>query len=256
MVTRVFATVRLWSQVAPRLRFKYCFKSANYARNDEKLYPLIFLLRITPIDPLEDSLPDLPVQGFTLTCLHLCRQKLFQVVPTSANLLCTSEATKLCNPHLAPFAFGMDNRSHLQMLSSRWQCSENDDNVAKPKIAYREIDDNVLSMTSTSSFHHNPPPPHFNHTTNRWQCYETDDNVVKTMTMLWNRLLHIMKSMNGSRNGRNRAYTCARNTENVTKCERLHGCENPCHQKQGGWNWFMVTFLGLWHRAWMIQCRT
>ena len=44
-----------------------------------------------PMDPLEDSLPDLPVEGFTLTCLHLCRQKLSQVVPTSVNLLCTSE---------------------------------------------------------------------------------------------------------------------------------------------------------------------
>ena len=49
-----------------------------------------------------------------------------------------------------------------------------------------------------------------------------------------------MKSMNGSRNGRNRAYTCTRNAENVTKCEhvtkceRLHGCENPRHHKHGG----------------------
>ena len=52
----------------------------------------------------------------------------------------------------------------------------------KPKITCREIDDNVLSMTSTSSFHHNlppPPPPHFNHMTNRSQCYETDDNDMK-----------------------------------------------------------------------------
>ena len=72
------------------------------------------LWKYADIDPLEDSLPDLPVQGFTLTCLHLCRQKLFQVAPTSVNLLHTSEATTLCNPHrLAPFAFGMDNGPHL-----------------------------------------------------------------------------------------------------------------------------------------------
>ena len=89
------------------------------------------------------------------------------------------------------------------MLWSRWQCWQTDDNVMNTMTKlwnrwqcyeagdylFCEIDDNVRSMTSTSSFHHNPPlpPPHFNHTTNRWQRYETDDNVGKPMTMLWKR---------------------------------------------------------------------
>ena len=71
------------------------------------------LWKYADIDPLEDSLPDLPVQGFTLTCLHLRPQKLFQMVPTSVNLLRTSEATTLCNPHRLALAFGMDNRLHI-----------------------------------------------------------------------------------------------------------------------------------------------
>ena len=56
----------------------------------------------------------------------------------------------------------------LTMLANRCQCYENDDNVMtyetddnamKPQITYCEIDDNVLSMASTSSFHHKPPTP-------------------------------------------------------------------------------------------------
>ena len=44
---------------------------------------------------------------------------------------------------------------------------------------FDEIDDNLLRMTSTSSFQHNPSS-HFNNTTNQWQ-HST------SMTILWNR---------------------------------------------------------------------
>ena len=95
-----------------------------------------------------------------------------------------------------------DNRSHLQMflalltrndpmtmLCNRWWWScEADDNAVKPKITYREIDDNVFRNEIHVLIPSQSPPPHFNHTTNR-------DNVMKPMTMLWNRSLHIMKSI-------------------------------------------------------------
>ena len=114
---------------------------------------------IMPIDPLEDSLPDLPVQGFTPTCLHLCRKNFFkwcqhlsiccvparrQLCATLTGLLhslleWTTDLTFSCceaDDNVLKTMIMLRNR-RLHIVKT----CENDDNVVKPIITYHEIDE-------------------------------------------------------------------------------------------------------------------
>ena len=150
--------------------------------------------------PLGSDLPS-PLKGSTIAnieeSLRVIALPKDQAKPLR-NLLVTSCNRVTMNDHRWQCYENDDNVVTLMtMLWNRWQCCETEDYISLNRKQCSQHDIHVLIP---SQLPHPPTPFLITRLIDDNIHAYIGDNVVKPMNMLWNRTLHIMRSMNGNIN--------------------------------------------------------